>query len=604
MFMKNLSKKLLHTSILSISIIFSILLLASCVASSNSAREGHPKITSPNSLTVGDEGDFYTCWDSEAKQYGNIEEYQAFVDYQTLYYSGGNAGEAPVITNGSEYTKSVDCDIDSSGNATNCTNNSLKLNACPTYALTRPTEEIFISNQCACENGKAISYNQCDTYCEAKANTDATLFVDVTLGTKIALNPVFKDLYGWCSAQLEDGPPKCTLQYYVEESDPKYLDINTLSSGETTFSVNLYSIRSITNKIITARLYESTSKTFSKSFKFSLTPSSSTDVVGGALGRSIVSEYVCVNRAGTVAENSNDIYFSNYTKFHFYFDQASSGLLPLSAGSKYLFCHDINEYANDGEGIPRLQLKANAFSLWSKTDARFYPDTTGTDTSGEMLIHHYIAQKLGKVTLGTKYFQPFSWAMMPKQSSTILGFFMTPFTKNGVAFCPTESDFKYGSATFKAMSEFVGGGTEGIYIGLRQNLPLLNSDGSYQYNADSTVKTAPNDFILVNESVLKKIWFYYNASQQLVIPKTESETKNKQMVFYWPVISGGNPYVKQDAQQLTYYVKSPSELNQILQSTTNSSSDTISNSNTLVNQLASLQQNASNPDKKFGCVPK
>ena len=64
--------------------------------------------------------------------------------------------------------------------------------------VTRPDRQVFVQRDyCACQNGKAVILNDCDSYCASAASTSQpTLYVRIELGAEIELNEEITILLG------------------------------------------------------------------------------------------------------------------------------------------------------------------------------------------------------------------------------------------------------------------------------------------------------------------------------------------------------------------------------------------------------------------------
>ena len=79
----------------------------------------------------------------------------------------------------------------------------------------------------------------------------------------------------------------------------------------------------------------------------------------------------------------------------------------------------------------------------------------------------------------------------------------------------------------------------------------VDTEGLYIAKEDNAC-----NFLLVNESVVKSIWFYVEGGQH--IEPTTDTISGKQVQFYWPADST-SPFIKKSHQRV-YTIKSTSDL--------------------------------------------
>ena len=91
------------------------------------------------------------------------------------------------------------------------------------------------------------------------------------------------------------------------------------------------------------------------------------------------------------------------------------------------------------------------------------------------------------------------------------------------------------------MKEAIGVDTEGLYIGEREPLVMVN---------DGKLEQAKQDIIFIRENLLHKIWFYYENGQHFI--PNEITAGQKSIMFYAP--SHLNPYIRKSTQYI-YIVK-------------------------------------------------
>ncbi len=427
--------------------------------------------------------------------------------------------------------------------------------AVPVEEVVRPDRQVFIQRDyCACKSGKAVILNDCDSYCaSAPQTTQPTLHVRVALGAEIELNSELGDLYNWCYKEIEDGffSPSCSLKLYDGQTT-KYLDIQDLTPGSKMFSVNINSLPQNVTYVATLVEGSSGSDASSDEFQIRMIEPPSTDTpVSGPLQIMPVSQYSCINRRGIPDSEPYD--YEGMVRLHYYY--AENNLPPpLSPGElnglwKYLFCHDVNTYGDiDGPLYPRLENQPRNFMLWNQSDPRF----VDADASTIIDVHELIERRLldeYNVTSTINLFSSFTWANRPTtDSSTSLprhGYFMTPWvdSQTNRAFCPTQEHYNGNQPIFRVLKELIGVDTEAIYLAEREPLVIIDSSGA--------VHNYPNDVMVIRETILKEIWFYYENGQHYVPDEVTASTKT--IMFYYPPDTT-NPYVRKSDQRI-YTIK-------------------------------------------------
>ena len=459
--------------------------------------------------------------------------------------------------------------------------------------LIRPEQSIFVKpDYCSCLNGKRDILNQCDSFCK-NTTEGPTLYGSVILGQKVILNEVLGSLERWCNAEIPGVPgvsPKCVLQVY-NGTGKEDLDM-VIQPNSNNFTVNINSLKIDVTYV--AKIIETGSKTNNASSdEFQIRrvpPPPSTAVFPGPLKITPINQYACITRVGESDPNTRSNYFNLKATNHYYYDPRQKP--PVGPPNAFVYCYDRDQYGPiDRINIPRLELVPKAFSLWDQTDVRF-SDTNG---DGQMDINTLIDTEMllkWGVTVKTNYFVPFKWPTSPAIATEgeaagaapvatlgyIMRVFIDPYT--GVGKCPTQADYFGYDITFQALRGVVGVDTEALYIGAREKEVLTNPDG--------TTTEIPPDIILIKESELKRIWFYYENN----LPTKPDEVTSGQMTihFYYPPAPGYyDPYVQKSYQSL-YTIRDRSALGA---STTN---EAAGGETGTVQALPSY-------DKRFGCVP-
>ena len=386
---------------------------------------------------------------------------------------------------------------------------SLANGICIENAITRPTNQVWIKNNfCGCLNGKAFIMNNCEGFCAAKNDHAPTLYASVDLGTDILLNDKLGNLHNWCKKEIDDGhvAPDCVLELFDGENTWS-VQMN-IPAGADNFTADLSLLAM--DKTYRAQIKEVTSQAKSDYIQLRRMPEENiTDQT--PLKMTPVSQYTCISRSGVIQDGDN--FYENATKLHYFFP---SGELPapLPPENDFLFCHDINIHgSNDGPTIPRLELVPNSYALWNKTDTRFYD----ANNDGKLDINKEIEDELNDGST-INLFQPMSYNTSPYSGQQLLGYYMQSWIgDNGRPFCPGQTNYDSGIPIFSILKTKVGIDTEAVWIAKRE---------------PSDLTSAPDDYIFIRETVLKKIWFY--VENGILHPHNDETSMNKTIMFFHP----------------------------------------------------------------------
>ncbi len=471
---------------------------------------------------------------------------------------------------------------------------------CVTETVARPTNQILINTDfCACLNGKPDIINNCDAYCAKQTSTSqSTLYVNTTMGSEVANHPKLGNLYNWCKVELNasDGAPGCMLELY-SSAGTQNLNVS-LTEGSNSFSVNINNLTKDVTYVAT--LVEQNSKARSKSFNLYRTTTATDTDTNVPLKLRAASLYTCIKKSGSSNTSGTINNTDQAIRVHYYFaDNKAPSSLP--AGDPFLICHDSQQYgANDSPLYPRLELIPNSFTVWSEADMRF----SDLDQNGVMDINDLIKSRLANeygVDVTTAYpkglniFGEFRWPNGPSITSGTsstnttnttaarIGYFMQPWIDKTTqrAFCPKEQHYINGpDPIFKVLKNVIGVPTEAVYLAERQALQLMTTSAS----GTVTYEAAPQDVLIIRETLLKSIWFYRENGKN--IPADELTANQKTIMFYWPVKPGTDPLTGQ-SDQVIYTIKAPTDIG------TQQSSNTSGTLSTVFNP----------PDKRFGCIP-
>lgn len=441
----------------------------------------------------------------------------------------------------------------------------------------RPENSVFVNRDyCSCLNSKRDISNNCESFCSSKAVQTPTLYGSVTLGPEVANGANLGTLERFCNAEIGDGgvSPKCSLRVQ-SAGGSQDLDL-VLSPGSNSFSVNLSGLS--INVPYTAKIIETgtnTNNASSNSFQFMrIDPPVATTPALGPLKLMAVSQYSCITRVGNDANGTIADSFTNSARLHFYF---GSNEQPdtLAPGSNFLFCHDIELHPNgDDPSYPRLELIPQSFTLWDKADVRFRDANGDSKLDINALIQKDLTDRFKVSGTEINLFAPFQWPNGPNSGETppTHGYFMQAFvdSQSGRAKCPNQDDYNGSDPLFRVLKDFIGVNTEAIFVAKRQPKILIDETGAQS--------NAPDDFLLIRETLLKKIWFYFENSLP-VIPD-DITVNQKTIMFYYPPDTI-NPYIRKSTQDI-YIIKDISSLG--------TNATTVSTA-------------GSTPDKRFGCIP-
>lgn len=440
--------------------------------------------------------------------------------------------------------------------------------------ISRPENAIFVKKDfCACKEGNRSIVNNCDQFCATKTQTETRLFGSVTLGPEVELNTQLGNLSNWCNIEINEVTgPSCVLEVF-DGSNTSQITID-IPAGSNTFSADISNL--LENVTHVAKIVEVTSGASSDSFQiYKIPQDDGSTTINTPLKILPSSMYSCIFRDGT---QGNDNTFNNAAKVH-YFYASNSTPPPMPANNVFDICHDVNTYGTiDSPLYPRLELIPQQMALWDFSDIRF-ADVNPQDGVSDInsLIEQRLLDEYNEARPGVALFGLLPWKNFPNADvDPNLGFIMQAFIdpNTGRGFCPGQEEYN-GSTTdnlFRVLKEIIGVDTEGLYMSERE--PIVIPDGNGGFNL------APNDFLMIREGQLRKIWFYFENNQHFVPDEVTSSTKT--IHFYWPP-DETNPYVKKSYQQ-TYTVRAPEDLGQ---------SGATSGLNTSIRP----------PDKRFACIP-
>lgn len=446
------------------------------------------------------------------------------------------------------------------------------------------------NNFCACQDGVSVLLNNCDSFCEDKnTNGEERLYFSFSVSDEITLNDQLQTVGGWCNNPYgESLVPNCTLEIRSEDGLESPITFDS-ASNTNSFTANISTLSY--NKTYLITLIENETGASSDTTQIRKVSDNSSPTVS-PLEITPIIQYSCIQRSTAIDEDTGDYYYESAMRFHFLFTEKTRPD-PIPSTVATLFCHDINTYGTRDDSIyPRLEETPGTFSLWNLFDARFYD----LDANGVNDIDEIIEQKVEEqgVSLSTTpelfvEFPAISISFDDEDSGNSntgesLGFFMVPFRdENNLSFCPNSTHYYSSNAIFVALRDIIGTDTEAIYIAKRDPETITENGQEVQ---------AQDDNIIVRETDIKKVWFYFNNGVPTE-PTNDNTLRNKKIYFYYPY-DFNNPYIKKSTQR-TYSIISASDAS-------TQTGETGLNSGTSSSSGSRTEYPAH--DNRIGCVPK
>ena len=451
----------------------------------------------------------------------------------------------------------------------------------PGVLTARPDGAVFINSDfCSCNGGKSEIINLgCAQKCAATTE-GPTLYASTSVDARVSENPEMGNLQGWCNNELTNDPaqgvsPSCVFE--VNDGVTSQ-DLNLQSLSGNNFTVNLNSLsmyRTYTGKLVE----KGTNTTNPSSSSIQIYRRQPTDPISpfeGVLKVTPIAQYTCITRVGANDPQSGTFFYDNSARLHFYYNDRERP--PVSPPNPNLFCHDIENLGYvDRPTYPRLELIPQAFSLWDTTDIRF----SDVNADGKMDINGIISEQLLRrygITTEVDYFVPFQWPNAPQGESAgtiptlgnMMRVFVNPQTGRGK--CPTQEDYSGADPSFVVLGQYVGVDTEALYISLRQKRNLVDETGE--------VSEAPDDVLLIRQSLLEQIWWYQDGNLQV---EPDDVTAGQRTIFFYYPPDPVHPYIQKSYQELY----------------------TVRDRKALSGGAAEEETTGGLPsyDKRFGCVP-
>lgn len=393
-------------------------------------------------------------------------------------------------------------------------------------AETRPTNQIEIkSDFCSCINGKSDILSACDNFCAQKpVTTSPVLYLNTILGADIVFHPKLGNLYNWCSVQLRGNTttPQCFLSATDGVNEINNIPV-TITPGSNSMTANISMLAK--DKTYIVKIVEGKTGSNAQSKEFQIRRKSTSSSVT-ALMKASVNQYTCMQFGGYIDPNG-DVIRENYVRKYYYFtgNESPMPLPPTRNGNSLMVCHDEQMYpGNDSILYPRLEMLPTHFAAWDRSDNRFIESSR----TGKLIINSELEERLLAeygIIASLNLFMPINFQTGPISGSLeSLGYIMTPFVSaSGKSHCPTDSDLNGSDPLLSILSNYIAGGTEGIYFA--ENEGEIIRDG----NNHKTVYGS----MLATETMLKNVGFY--VENGLKIKASEADLHRKGIFYYWPI---------------------------------------------------------------------
>lgn len=468
---------------------------------------------------------------------------------------------------------------------------------------------VFIqSNFCSCLKKKPDILSDCTSFCLNHNDIKPTLYLFTKLGPSIELNDKLQNLRGWCTKALDDGSsgnstnPACEMVFddgFTQKSIA--LDPNTNFGSSNNLIVPIDIITEF-NKTFRVFIKEKTSGATSDSIQIRRITEASTVPSLGPLKISPITQFSCVQRVGSIS-GSNYIFTHAFKNHYYYVDLNVPPTLP--GGNPFIACHDTTLYGfTDSPLYPRMEAMPGFFKMWSELDSRFIDqfgyDANGvkdsTKGNGQPDINDILKEKLRQLNVTTNgtYFRALSWLSYPGISNAPrLGYYLVPFLNPDTlrSMCPTQVEYNSSNTEMNVLKEEIGVDTEALYIAQKESECYTDTS-----SGTAALKPVLDDWILIRESLAKKVWFYNN-NGVATEPTDQVQHSNTNIYFYWPADTN-SPYVKK-ANQRMYTIVSPGQVGTI----SNTACSTTNTAAPSFNQNAPVQTTTLLTDKRLGCIP-
>lgn len=485
--------------------------------------------------------------------------------------------------------------------------------------VTRPDGAVFFKSRiCGCKDSVNILVPDptCTSFCQGKnTSQQERLYTYYTVGPEIELGGL-QNVSNWCTTDVGEDDTGVTCKLVAKtQIDDETIDIkeltpvSTISGDNNSLFFRLEDLEEDRTYVLTLVATSSAGTFKSDSTQIRKVSPGTGPIDLGPIALQPVSRYACINRVTqSTTDNGTELFYLQANLLHFYFiEQLRPD--PLPQGIASAFCHNIVQNGPiDKVEFPRLFETAGAFTLWRNDDTRLLNLKTlansGAGWSDNIDAEDIILQKLtalGVTPSTSRFFGQLNISAGPTlstagnsgNSSVPLGWYMRLFineSNNNIAVCPKQADYNGANKLFQAIGDVVQVDTEGIYLGKRESVTYVDP-------TDGSTKCVDDDFLIVKETQMRKVWFYYN-NGVAIRPSNDTagelKIKNNTMYFFYPYNEAA-PTVK-GASQKTYKIINPSQANTGLCSST-SGGVPGSTSETAINSSIAPH------DKRFGCIP-
>ena len=516
---------------------------------------------------------------------------QDTIPQRSTITSGASTGNTLSCSSNQELTE-ITSGTDTTGKTVLTDPDTGKTYYCKDKAFTRPDNAVYWkSDFCICKDGKPISYGNCSSFCAGKSTNGAeTLFANFSVTEAISLSSL-GNVEQWCNKPIAGDTENPTCKIEAKDDSGNVVSFNvTANKNSNSLKADVQNLSFDKTYVLTLVQSSGVKSDSIQVIKFS------TDVtlpVLGPLKNAPVSQYTCLARDYTTQDA--DLFYETAYRLHFYFIPRLPPK-PIPASITNLVCHDFMNtlYGRaDDELYPRMELIPGIFNLWDLTDPRFYDNNGNKELDINEAIISRTKNYGATLPAGSKFFTEFRTENSDKylvtQGSTytapLLGYYMAPWIDQQTykSYCLNSTHYKSSNALFKALGDFIGVDTEGLYLGFKSAETTVDANGNLTAGSE--------DMIFIRETDLKAVWFYLKNGVPTV--PTDDNVANVAVYFYYP-LNKTSPYVKSSTQRI-YRVMGQNDMQ-----SNNSTSNNSSSGSTSSGATTSYPPH----DRKIGCIPK
>lgn len=408
----------------------------------------------------------------------------------------------------------------------------------------RPNINVDAIN-CVCQMGKVSMGASCERTC-ADTDTNYPLF----MGEAESNNT--HSLEDWCYKAMsnQDPLPSCWLEVFDGVKNTTK-DIDVSNNSYTSSLVGLKY-----NQTYVAKLISSTgARSNAFQFRFKTVP-----MLERAITTDKVNRYQCGSRSGDTSDSGSmsKVWYVNYNYNEMFTPS------PLSRSNEFFYCHDRTVYGpHDRFEFPRLG-QQYAYKIWSPYDVNFIDFDQDGKPDINNKLESYISNTWG-LNYSLDLFQHLELSRGPQDGLTSIGYFLYPFydRSTGRNICIGSKEYQGSDPLYVALGHALRSPTEKVYLASGE---AIYDDNGYP---------APDDLIVIRESELNKLWYYFNNTVAYA-GSTEASYRH-QLYFNWP-FDFTNPLLKR-ADQRRYKLIYPSEIG------------------------LPIEGDYRTRDKSFGCIP-